>query len=197
MAKTGSVTIKGRNGTSASGKTVSVYSPQYSATTGQDAPDRGTTSAAVQLSDEFTEEQKEAAKNTGLSYQEVKAQAAAEEAAKQAAAQREAQALAEEAEIRNALTKSESGNTQEELSNLYQKKISRRVQPIQGDIVNPAARAAYVSKVEAAEAAAQKNRTKESRSKRSRSRSKKIKKKIIDPSVAHRRILFWARRIHS
>lgn len=62
MAKTGSVTIKGRNGTSASGKTVSVYSPQYSATTGQDAPDRGTTSAAVQLSDEFTEEQKEAAK---------------------------------------------------------------------------------------------------------------------------------------
>ncbi|AKB78647.1 hypothetical protein MSHOH_2164 [Methanosarcina horonobensis HB-1 = JCM 15518] len=182
MAKTGSVTIKGRNGTSASGKTVSVYSPQYSATTGQDAPDRGTTSAAVQLSDEFTEEQKEAAKNTGLSYQEVKAQAAAEEAAKQAAAQREAQALAEEAEIRNALTKSESGNTQEELSNLYQKKLAGEYNPSRGDIVNPAARAAYVSKVEAAEAAAQKTAQKKAEAKEAEAAAKN-KEKIIDPSV--------------
>jgi len=41
---TGKATIKGRNGTSISGKKVSVYSPQYRQTTGKSASDRGTTS---------------------------------------------------------------------------------------------------------------------------------------------------------
>ncbi|HOW15056.1 hypothetical protein [Methanosarcina sp.] len=55
---TGHATIKGRNGTSTSGKKVSVYSPQYSATTGKKAPDRETTSyeeAQVQMAAAQTE----------------------------------------------------------------------------------------------------------------------------------------------
>lgn len=57
---TGKATIRGRNGTSTSGKKVSVYSPQYKQTTGQSAPDRGTRSY-------------EEAKEAGFAQETVKA----------------------------------------------------------------------------------------------------------------------------
>lgn len=67
---TGHATIRGRAGTSASGKKVSQYSPQYRQTTGQEAADRGTTSASIALSD-LTTEQKQIANTLGLSKAQV------------------------------------------------------------------------------------------------------------------------------
>lgn len=67
---TGLATVRGRNGTSASGAKVSQYSPQYKQTTGRDAPDRNTTSAAIAMSN-LTPEQKNVANTLGLSKSQV------------------------------------------------------------------------------------------------------------------------------
>jgi len=73
IAKTGKATIRGRAGKSTSGKKVSVYSPQYSQTTGKEAEKRGTTSAEIALAKDLSAEQKATATALDWSAEQARA----------------------------------------------------------------------------------------------------------------------------